>query len=143
MLKVKLLDGAKAPVCSRPREDLGYDIFALEDIVLLNKVTHVRTGIFIEGNIGDVPCGFIIKDRSSMAAKGIFTHGGVIDAGYRGEIVVLMSNINYNQLGDYQIKSGDKIAQLIPIPVWTDDVIVQDELTETSRGDKGFGSSGT
>lgn len=152
-LDVKLLvPGAKAPVCSRPGEDLGYDIFALEDITLhTGIVTKVRTGVAVAGNVGnefagDDPCGFIIKDRSSMASKGITVSGGVIDSGYRGEIVVLLTKSYGTVYGEMDtsvnIKAGDKIAQLVPVPVLTGEVIVVDELTMASRGDLGFGSSG-
>jgi dUTP diphosphatase len=65
--------------------------------------------------------------------------GGVIDAGYRGEIKVLMEN-----LGDLPatIQAGDKIANLIPYPVLTDEVKTVDDLNESSRKAGGFGSSG-
>ena len=74
-----------------------------------------------------------------MAARGIATTGGVIDAGYRGEILVLMTN-----LGDVpvELKAGEKIAQMIPVPVLTGDVIEVADLEESARAAKGFGSSG-
>jgi dUTP pyrophosphatase len=73
-----------------------------------------------------------------MASKGVFTHGGVIDSSYRGEIVVLMSTLT----DIYEIRSGDRIAQLVPIPVLTGAVRESTELTSGARGSKGFGSSG-
>jgi dUTP pyrophosphatase len=65
--------------------------------------------------------------------------GGVIDAGYRGEIKVLMEN-----LGDQSatVRAGDKIANLIPYPVLTGEVLVVDDLNESSRKAGGFVSSG-
>ena len=65
-------------------------------------------------------------------------NAGVIDAGYRGEVIVLMEN-----LGDepYSIRKGDKIAQLLEHPSLAGEV-VEDELSEAARGAKGFGSSG-
>ena len=85
------------------------------------------------------PLGLLIRDRSSMAARGIATTGGVIDAGYRGEILVLMTN-----LGDVaiELKAGEKIAQMIPVPVLTGEVRVVESLEESAREAKGFGSSG-
>jgi dUTP pyrophosphatase len=144
LLKVKLLDPrAKAPVCSRPTEDLGYDLFSLEYTVLYpGKVANIRTGVAVEARYMGMPLGLLVRDRSSMAAKGIFTHGGVIDAGYRGEIVVLMSWLGCDIEGHYNIDKGDKIAQLVPVPVLTGGTTVVEELKEANRGEKGFGSSG-
>jgi dUTP pyrophosphatase len=98
----------------------------------------VHTGVAVAGMAGGSPVGFLVKDRSSMAAKGVFTHGGVIDSSYRGEIVVLMTT-----LADiYEIRSGDRIAQLVPTPVLTGPVTESTELTGGARGSQGFGSSG-
>ncbi len=140
MLRVKLLEvGAKAPTVVHPGEDIGYDLYALETVSLWgNRVVKVRTGVAVEATDQyGKPVGLIVKDRSSMAAKGIFTHGGVIDAGYRGEITVLMN------APAHVIHKGDKIAQLVPVPVLTGPVDVVDELKDSSRGEKGFGSSGS
>jgi dUTP pyrophosphatase len=120
MLRVKLLDpGAKAPAVAHPGEDLGYDLFALEAAVLSPRTTvRVRTGIAVEARhpATGVSLGLLVRDRSSMASRGIATTAGVIDAGYRGEILILMTN-----LGDtpVEIRAGEKIAQMIPVPVLT------------------------
>ncbi len=143
MLRVKLLDpAARAPVVAHPGEDLGYDLFSLEGAVLAPRsAVRVRTGIAVQAShpATGVPLGLLVRDRSSMAAKGIATTGGVIDAGYRGEILVLMTN-----LGDapFEIKAGEKIAQMIPVPVLTGSVETVDSLEDSARADKGFGSSG-
>jgi dUTP pyrophosphatase len=154
MLKVKILaEGAKAPTVAHPGEDLGYDLYALEEVILVpGMVSKVRTGVAVEAfekrprthyetrfdpPYTVTPQGLLIRDRSSMASRGIFSHGGVIDAGYRGEIVVLLTS-----LGHCIINAGDKISQMIPVPVLTGDVVVVDDLAEASRGDRGFGSSG-
>jgi dUTP pyrophosphatase len=143
MLRVKLLEkGARAPVVAHPGEDLGYDLFALEDVVLAPRVTvKVRTGIAVEARhpATGAPLGLLVRDRSSMAAKGVATTAGVIDAGYRGEILILMTN-----LGDTVIalKAGEKIAQMIPMPVLTGIVEEVDSLEDSARAEKGFGSSG-
>jgi dUTP pyrophosphatase len=144
MLRVKLLDpSARAPVVAHPGEDLGYDLFALEDVQLEPRSTvRVRTGIAVEARhpTTGVALGLLVRDRSSMAAKGIATTAGVIDAGYRGEILILMTN-----LGDtpVELKAGEKIAQLIPVPVLTGSVETVESLEESSRAAKGFGSSGS
>jgi dUTP pyrophosphatase len=143
MLRVKLLEqGARLPVVAHPGEDMGYDLFALEGIVLAPRATvRVRTGISIEARHPQTgaPLGLLIRDRSSMAARGIATTGGVIDAGYRGEILVLMTN-----LGDttVELKAGEKIAQMIPVPILTGPVAEVETLELSARAEKGFGSSG-
>lgn len=83
--------------------------------------------------------GLLLRDRSSLAQKGIFVTAGVIDAGYRGEIKVLFSL----STGSFQdIWPGDKIAQLIPIPVLADTTEVVTELEDSTRKEAGFGSTG-
>lgn len=74
-----------------------------------------------------------------MAARGIATTAGVIDAGYRGEILVLMTNLGEITV---ELKAGEKIAQMIPVPVLTGNVDVVESLEESARAEKGFGSSG-
>ena len=86
------------------------------------------------------PLGLLVRDRSSMAARGIATTAGVIDAGYRGEILILMTNLGEAAL---TIAAGDKVAQMIPVPVLTGQVLTVDSLEESARAEKGFGSSGT
>jgi dUTP pyrophosphatase len=143
MLRVKLLDTeARLPVVAHPGEDLGYDLFALEGATLVPRATaRVRTGIAVEARHPGTgaPLGLLVRDRSSMAARGIATTGGVIDAGYRGEILVLMTN-----LGDaiVEVKAGEKIAQMIPVPVLTGMVEEVESLEVSARAGKGFGSSG-
>jgi dUTP diphosphatase len=142
MLKVKLLrPGAKAPTIAHPGEDLAYDVYAAEAVTIPPRGhAVVLSGIAIEltSETGE-PMGALLRDRSSMAARRLALTAGVIDAGYRGEIKVLMEN-----LGDVpaEIHAGDKIANLIPYPVLTTQVQVVEELTESLRKAKGFGSSG-
>jgi dUTP pyrophosphatase len=143
MLRVKLLEaGARVPVVAHPGEDLGYDVFALEGVRLSPRETvRVRTGIAVEAREPrtGTALGLLIRDRSSMAAKGIATTGGVIDAGYRGEILVLMTNLGSTVV---ELQAGEKIAQMIPVPVLTGDVEEVESLEESARAEKGFGSSG-
>jgi dUTP pyrophosphatase len=143
MLRVKLLaEGARTPVVAHPGEDLGYDVFALEAAELKPLATvKVRTGIAVEARhpVSGDALGLLVRDRSSMAAKGIATTGGVIDAGYRGEVLILMTNLGAEA---FQIAAGEKIAQMIPVPVLTGPVEAVDSLEDSSRAAKGFGSSG-
>jgi len=143
MLKVQLLViGAKAPTVAHPGEDLGYDVFSLETVLLApHSHAKVRTGVALEArhpHTGE-PLGLLVRDRSSVASKGVFATAGVIDAGYRGEILILLTNQGEEP---FSIEAGDKIAQLIPLPVLTGAVTVAELLEDSSRGDKGFGSSG-
>jgi dUTP pyrophosphatase len=143
MLRVKLLEaGARAPVVAHPGEDLGYDLFALEGVVLAPRATvKVRTGIAVEARhpaTGE-PLGLLVRDRSSMAARGVATTAGVIDAGYRGEILILMTNLGEAAV---ELKAGEKIAQMIPVPVLTGVVTEVESLEDSARAEKGFGSSG-
>jgi dUTP pyrophosphatase len=142
MLKVKLLTpSAKVPAIAHPGEDLGYDLFASESVTLAPRGhAIVPTGVAIEltSSAGD-PLGALLRDKSSMAARRLTCTGGVIDAGYRGEIRVLLEN-----LGDRpaEIHAGDKLVNLIPCPVLTTPVEVVDDLAASSRQAGGFGSSG-
>jgi dUTP pyrophosphatase len=143
MLRVKLLEtGARAPVVAHPGEDLGYDVFALEGAVLAPRATvKVRTGVAVEARHPETGAalGLLVRDRSSMAAKGVATTAGVIDAGYRGEVLILMTNLG---LEPVEVKAGDKIAQMIPVSILTGSVQEVDTLEDSVRAEKGFGSSG-
>jgi len=143
MLRVKLLEqGARLPVVAHPGEDLGYDLFALEAARLAPRATmRVRTGIAVEARHPETgaPLGLLVRDRSSMAARGVATTGGVIDAGYRGEILVLMTNLGETVV---ELQAGEKIAQMIPVPVLTGPVEEVHGLEVSARAGKGFGSSG-
>lgn len=137
ILKFQLLHkDAKLPVYDH-NDDAAFGIFSIENKVLRPmEICPISTGISSE-----IPKNFFvsIRDRSSMAAKGMHILGGVIDAGYRGEWKVVMINLTKEY---YEIKIGDKIAQGI-MQDSTQPVIKQVKiLTATKRGDKGFGSTG-
>ncbi len=142
MLKVKLLvPAAQPPTVAHPGEDLGYDVYAAADITIPGR-NHaiVSTGIAIEvTDDSGRPMGALLRDKSSMAARRVVLTGGVIDAGYRGEIRVLVEN-----MGDWPvtIHAGEKIANLIPYPVLTGEVQVVEELADSKRKAGGFGSTG-
>jgi len=89
MLKVKLVHpDARMPTVAYAGSDLGFDLYSIEDVTLEPGIpARVRTGIAVEGSPG---MGFILGDRSSMAARGVTYAGGRIDAGYRGEILVCL-----------------------------------------------------
>ena len=137
-LKVKkLTDTARLPEKAH-QGDLGYDVFADEDKwIEPGGYKLISTGISVHNST--YKYGFIIKDRSSIAMKGLFTHAGVIDAGYTGEIKVLFHN---NSSTSIKIEQGDKMAQLVPTKVVNFEVEEVEELFETKRGKNGFGSTG-
>jgi dUTP pyrophosphatase len=142
MLRVKLLSPlAKAPTIAHPGEDLGYDLFASESVMIAPRGhAVVPTGISIEVTAKDgTPMGALIRDKSSMAARRVITTAGVIDAGYRGEVKIVMENLADTPA---EIHAGDKLANLIPYPVLTTPVEVVEELAESTRGAGGFGSTG-
>lgn len=120
--------------------DLGYDLYAAEQVILLVGETKlISTGVAISFPEG---YGGLIRDRSSVATKRfLFNVAGVIDNGYTGEIKVAL----YNASETFQtIYIGDKIAQMILIP--TVNFPVQEVTgieSSDGRGDKGFGSTGT
>ena len=142
MRRCKLLrPDAKAPTIAHPGEDLGYDLYSAETVVLApggHAVVPTGTSIELTGSDG-TPMGALVRDRSSMASRRIITTAGVIDAGYRGEIKILMENLGETE---QTIHAGDKIANLLPYPVLTTAVEVVEELAESKRGAGGFGSSG-
>lgn len=148
-LKVKKLhENAKLPT-KNSSLDAGWDLYALEDVDLVSgKVEKINTGIALE-----IPEGYYgqIFDRSSMGAKGIHVHGGVIDSSYRGPVMVCLNNTvpSSIKVDDkmwqhvfYPVKAGDKIAQLVILPVPQVEVEEVEELGSSDRGEKGFGSSG-
>lgn len=141
----KLTSTAKLPTKAYP-SDLGYDLYSDEDVELsFPEVKKIKTGICIGFPKG---WGGFIKDRSSMASKGFTVSGGVIDHEYTGEISVLISFMHpniYERMSPStprKINKGDKIAQLVLIPVSDFQVVEVSELGDTSRGSNGFGSSG-
>lgn len=143
MLRVKLLEpAARVPVVAHPGEDLGYDVFGLDSVLLDPRQTvRLRTGIAVEARHPHTgaPLGLLVRDRSSMASRGLACTGGVIDAGYRGEILIVMTNLSDSLV---ELKAGEKIAQMVPVPVLTGTVEQVDSLEDSSRAEKGFGSSG-
>ena len=114
--------------------DSGADIFALDDIILEpQSITKISTGFGLE-----IPDGYdaVIHCKSGLSAAGLLIANAPIDAGYRGEIHIIMYNTN-NDI--YYIKKGQKIGQLVIRPVIYAD-FVRDLGSE--RKDGGFGSTG-
>ena len=120
--------------------DIGYDLFSLNSYELLpNKVTRIETGICIE--LPHSLAGFILP-RSGLASKHSITSinsPGLIDPGYTGEIIIPLIN-HSNET--YNLKKCDRFAQLVVINVENINFNIVEQLNETDRSDKGFGSTG-
>ena len=136
-LKVKKIhQDAKIPFYHH-KGDAGMDIFSCDRCVLeAGETKPIPTGIQIA-----VPDGYVglIWDKSGVSLKGIHRLAGVVDSGYRGEVKVVLTN-----LGDkpFVIEKGMKIAQLLIQKIEEVEVVEAEELDGTSRGEKGFGSTG-
>jgi dUTP pyrophosphatase len=148
-IKVKKLhEDSKLPVRAHST-DAGIDLFTYEDFTLeMLERKLVGTGVAIqipEGHVG------FIKEKSGLANKGLEVKGGVIDSSYIGEIKVIVKNPKgfawkdgkRNGVGEkMSFKKGEKIAQMVIIPVNLGEVIQVGELDESDRGESGFGSTG-
>lgn len=140
-IQIKMLDkGLEAPRYAKPG-DAGLDLRSVKDVIIRpGKREIIGTGVAVA-----IPDGFagFVQPRSGLAAKQgmtIVNTPGLIDSGYRGEICVIALNTDDQKA--IEIKRGDRVAQLVIVPVPSVRLIQVDELDETSRGTSGFGSSG-
>lgn len=132
----KLISEAKMPSYAHVG-DVGLDLYSLEDYDLKpseRKLFHLGFAL-------EFPNGFaaIVKDKGGTSKNGLHTMGGVFDAGYRGEYNVNLINLSSET---YKVSKGDKIAQLVILPVEIAKIEEVDELSATSRGEGRFGSTG-
>jgi dUTP pyrophosphatase len=144
MIEIKLFrlpHGEGLPLPRYASEDaVGLDVAAAEELMLQPGKRHaVATGFAIE-----IPRGYEVqvRPRSGLAIK----HGitclntpGTIDSDYRGEVKVILINLGEEP---FEIRRGERIAQLVPAPVLRADFVEASELAETARGEGGFGSTG-
>ena len=156
-LKVKKLhEDAIIPTRTNP-DDCGLDVYALEDVKIYSGQTKkIRTGISLQLDVDyrvEKKFGLFIWDRSGLGSRGIHRFAGCIDQGYSGEVLVVLFNAQLEDVSTgsghgpnyyipYQIKKGDKIAQVVIQEIFTPEIVVVDELDSTDRGENGFGSSG-
>lgn len=137
-LKIKkFVEDASLPFRAHD-DDAGFDLASVEDVVIpAGEWKLVSTGLGItvpKGTYGRV------APRSGVSTKGISINAGVIDRAYTGVVKCLM--VNHGKL-PYEVKKGDRICQLILEKIVCDcEVQLVDDLQETKRGEKGFGSSG-
>lgn len=122
--------------------DTGYDLVAVEDVLIPNESSDV---VPVGLTLADISPGYWlrIEPRSGLGFKhSIQPHLGVIDNGYRGDLGVKLYNFKSDKDVDgYLVKKGDKIAQLVVYPLIQPEFTFSDDVSETSRGDNGFGSS--
>lgn len=118
--------------------DTGFDLVAVDTVqILQRKSAVVPVGL----SLADITPGYWIRiePRSGLGFKhSLQPHLGVIDNGYRGDLAVKLYNFSDN---GYIVQPGDKIAQLVVYPLLQPTFEFTEQATETSRGDKGFGSS--
>lgn len=135
-LKIMVDEGAYTP--TRAHEwDAGLDIISPVTDAVYPGDSHVfDTGVHVQ-----IPEGYVgmIKSRSGMNTKHDVVCEGVIDAGYTGSIRVCLRNLG---CGVYCVNRGDRIAQLVIMPIAVPEVEVVDSFEQTVRGDNGFGSTG-
>lgn len=134
-MKIKLDPGAKLPTRSHAT-DAGLDLYSMVDCyVYAGEHAVFDTGVHVQ-----IPPGYVglITSKSGLMGKGI-TSRGTIDSGYTGSIKAVL----YNHGGEsYLVRKGDKITQLVLLPIITPDLELVDELEETDRANGGFGSTG-
>ena len=133
-LKVVLDEGAKMPTKAHDT-DAGFDLYCPKEVPFL-KEAIIDTGVHIE-----IPKGYVgmIKSKSGLNVKHGIVCEGVIDAGYTGSMVVKAYNHSDKE---YVFKAGDKLTQLVILPIPDVELEQVDSLEDTERGSNGFGSSG-
>jgi dUTP pyrophosphatase len=132
----KLKENAKLPKYHHPG-DVGMDMYAMETVTI-NPGEHYR---FYHGFALEFPEGYgaIVMDKSSISKAGLIHMGGVFDAGYRGEYNTHLVNLSEKP---YTVEEGDKVSQLVIIPVSIVELEETDTLSESARGKGEFGSTG-
>ena len=135
-MKIKLDDGAFRPVREH-RTDAGMDIRAMYGgVVRAGGAATFRTGVHVQ--LPPDTAGLFVS-KSGLMMKHNITSTGLVDEGYSGEVMVRLFNHGDT---DYQVEPGDKIGQLIVMPVMYEPIEIVNTITGGSRGDNGFGSTG-
>lgn len=135
-LKVKIKRSAFMPKRANPT-DAGMDLSSCENVrILPGERAMIDTGVHVEIPVKHMG---LLVGRSSMGKNGLDVKIGIIDSDYRGSIRAVVENRN-----DFAaiIDAGQRIAQLIIVPIILANPVKVDELTETKRGERGFGSTG-
>lgn len=135
-IKVMLDPGAKMPTKAH-EWDAGFDLYSMDDAMICQNASGTfDTGVHIQ-----IPEGYVgfLKSKSGLNVKSGIQSEGVIDAGYTGSICVKLYNHGAKAV---EIKKGQKISQLVLLPIFSPDLELVDNLEETERGSNGFGSTG-
>jgi dUTP pyrophosphatase len=136
----RLHEAAQPPRRAHPG-DAGFDLCSVERARLEpGERASLGTGIAVEIPDG---CAGLVLPRSGLAARhgiSVVNAPGLIDAGYRGEIRVLLLNTDKSEA--FEIEPGDRIAQLVIVQAGDDEAVEADALEESVRGEGGFGSTG-
>jgi len=141
IIKIKLLDKSSQMPKYAHKGDAGLDLFsAIDCIIKPYERKLVPTGIKIA-----IPFGYagFVQPRSGLAIKhgiALVNSPGLIDSGYRGEICIIM--INLDKENEFNVRKGDKICQLVIQKIEESDLIEVENIGETVRGESGFGSTG-
>lgn len=135
-MKVILDEGAYLPERAY-KLDAGYDLRSPNDVTIWNGESKtICTGVHVQ-----IPEGYVgfLKSKSGLNIKSGITGEGVIDAGYTGPIMCKLYN---NGEYPYKVCKGDKIIQLVILPILTPEIELVDKLETTQRGNNGIGSTG-
>ncbi|MFA5258905.1 MAG: dUTP diphosphatase [Candidatus Pacearchaeota archaeon] len=137
LVKIKKLHpDAKIPLLGTPHA-AGFDLYSVEDHEFQPGETYaMSTGVAMEIPIGKA---YFIWDRSGMGFKGMHRFAGLIDSDYRGEFKIILFNSTKEI---FKISKGDRICQVVIQDYYTPDFVEVSELSETSRGEGRFGSTG-
>lgn len=138
-MKIQVVDGGREPHRAH-KGDAGLDLYARTgQEVLPGGIAKVPLGVSVavpDGHVG------LLVPRSSLAAKrGLWGQTGIIDSGYRGELSAIVRNVHPRELPTL-IQPGDRIYQLVVVPLARPKIELVDTLDETERGSGGFGSTG-
>ena len=138
-IEIELMSNSADVPSKKHESDIGYDISSAENIVIIsNEVTLVNTGIAI--SLPTHCAGFVLP-RSGLSTKHKITlinSPGLIDPGYTGELLVPLIN---HSTEEYEIKIGDRIAQLVLINTNQVEFKIVDKMPDTERNSGGFGST--
>ena len=136
-MEIVLMNNNAIITTRAPKRSAGLDLYSSIDVYIeVGSIKKINTGICVslpEGSYGS------IRDKSSLAAKGLLTLGGVIDNDYSGEIIVIMTSLTE----PIKIKQGQNIAQLIVSNIIYPEIKLVKFLKSTERNDKGFGEMDT
>ena len=135
-MKISLDPGAVMPTRAHGT-DAGLDLYARED----QDIAAYRSAVFDTGVHIAIPEGYVgdVKSKSGLMVNHDITTDGTVDCGYTGSVRVKLFN---NSPIRYEVKAGQKIAQIVIKAIITPELELVDELDSTARGDNGFGSSG-